>query len=233
MVEGPVFTPAADSAGGRLLDIRFDVPEVLWPWSGYLGILIRVRSEGQGFQGEAAGEISFTVETPSPSGPLRSTVRAPLKASPGSASALFEPCGAPSAAAVFTVFAITALPCATAQCIPRRSTSVCLCPAPHTSPRVIGSAPLQARIIPTPPRSKRVLWDQYHSAKYPAAYIPKDTLEARSDTLDWHGDHPHTNFHELFNDLVRRGAAAAEVPGCFACPVLMHCSPVLSGCRPA
>jgi membrane-bound transcription factor site-1 protease len=23
----------------------------------------------------------------------------------------------------------------------------------------------------------------------------------RHDILDWHGDHPHTNYHEMFNAL--------------------------------
>ncbi|KAK9697678.1 hypothetical protein RND81_08G053300 [Saponaria officinalis] len=60
---------------------------------------------------------------------------------------------------------------------------------------------LRLSIIPTPTRSKRVLWDQFHSIKYPPGYIPRDSLDVRNDILDWHGDHLHTNFHTTFNML--------------------------------
>ncbi|MFS7982472.1 putative site-1 protease [Helianthus anomalus] len=56
-------------------------------------------------------------------------------------------------------------------------------------------------VIPTPSRSVRVLWDQFHSIKYPPGYIPRDSLDVRNDILDWHGDHLHTNFHIMFNML--------------------------------
>lgn len=60
---------------------------------------------------------------------------------------------------------------------------------------------LKLKVIPTPPRAKRVLWDQFHSIKYPPGYIPRDSLDVRNDILDWHGDHLHTNFHIMFNML--------------------------------
>ncbi|KAL5729233.1 site-1 protease [Ranunculus cassubicifolius] len=60
---------------------------------------------------------------------------------------------------------------------------------------------LKLKVIPTPPRSKRILWDQFHSIKYPPGYIPRDSLDVRNDILDWHGDHLHTNFHIMFNML--------------------------------
>ncbi|XP_076896100.1 subtilisin-like protease SBT6.1 isoform X1 [Bidens hawaiensis] len=60
---------------------------------------------------------------------------------------------------------------------------------------------LKLKVIPTPPRSVRVLWDQFHSIKYPPGYIPRDSLDVRNDILDWHGDHLHTNFHIMFNML--------------------------------
>jgi membrane-bound transcription factor site-1 protease len=34
---------------------------------------------------------------------------------------------------------------------------------------------LQLKVVPTPERSKRVLWDQFHSIKYPPGYIPRDS----------------------------------------------------------
>lgn len=54
------------------------------------------------------------------------------------------------------------------------------------------TAPLRVTVVERPPREKIVLWDQYHSIKYPPAYIPSDG--SSSDMLDWHGDHLHTNF---------------------------------------
>lgn len=79
--------------------------QVLWPWSGGLGIYVRVRPEGAQFTGEAEGVIEFTV------------VSASL---PGDAS-------------------------------PERSSTV--------------QVPFKARIVPTPPRHQRVLWDQFHSIR--------------------------------------------------------------------
>nr|XP_016477680.1 PREDICTED: subtilisin-like protease SBT6.1 [Nicotiana tabacum] len=60
---------------------------------------------------------------------------------------------------------------------------------------------LKLQVIPTPQRSARILWDQFHSIKYPPGYIPIDSLDIRNDMLDWHGDHLHTNFHSLFDML--------------------------------
>ncbi|KAK2985316.1 hypothetical protein RJ640_024312, partial [Escallonia rubra] len=64
---------------------------------------------------------------------------------------------------------------------------------------------LKLKVVPTPPRSMRVLWDQFHSIKYPPGYIPRDSLDVRNDILDWHGDHLHTNFHIMFNMLREAG----------------------------
>ncbi|KAJ9548716.1 hypothetical protein OSB04_021259 [Centaurea solstitialis] len=60
---------------------------------------------------------------------------------------------------------------------------------------------LKLKVVPTPPRSMRVLWDQFHNIRYPPGYVPRDSLTVRDDILDWHGDHLHTNFHIMFNTL--------------------------------
>ncbi|KAF6140509.1 hypothetical protein GIB67_020518 [Kingdonia uniflora] len=60
---------------------------------------------------------------------------------------------------------------------------------------------LKLKVVPTLPRAKSILWDQYHSIKYPPRYIPRDSLEVRNDILDWHGDYLHTNFHVMLNML--------------------------------
>ncbi|XP_024539020.1 subtilisin-like protease SBT6.1 isoform X2 [Selaginella moellendorffii] len=61
--------------------------------------------------------------------------------------------------------------------------------------------PVRVPVIPTPPRARRILWDQFHSIRYPPGYIPRDSLDVRNDILDWHADHLHTNFHAMFDAL--------------------------------
>ncbi|XP_020286864.1 membrane-bound transcription factor site-1 protease isoform X2 [Pseudomyrmex gracilis] len=65
--------------------------------------------------------------------------------------------------------------------------------------------PLQAKVIPTPPRHKRILWDQYHNLRYPPGYFPRDDLRVKNDPLDWNGDHIHTNFKEMYQHLRNAG----------------------------
>ena len=48
---------------------------------------------------------------------------------------------------------------------------------------------MKIKIIPTPPRSKRILWDQYHNLRYPSGYFPRDDLKVKNDPLDWKADH--------------------------------------------
>jgi len=67
------------------------------------------------------------------------------------------------------------------------------------------TVPVTFSIIPKPPRAKRILWSQYHSVRYPPGYVPRDSLDVKSDILDWHGDHPHTNFHKMYDYLVSSG----------------------------
>ncbi|MGH0172896.1 UNVERIFIED_CONTAM: hypothetical protein FKN15_064358 [Acipenser sinensis] len=65
--------------------------------------------------------------------------------------------------------------------------------------------PVKVKIIPTPPRSKRVLWDQYHNLRYPPGYFPRDNLRMKNDPLDWNGDHIHTNFRDMYQHLRSMG----------------------------
>uniref|UniRef100_A0A1D1ZCL4 Membrane-bound transcription factor site-1 protease n=1 Tax=Anthurium amnicola TaxID=1678845 RepID=A0A1D1ZCL4_9ARAE len=76
---------------------------------------------------------------------------------------------------------------------------------------------LKIRVVPTPPRSKRILWDQFHNIKYPPGYIPRDSLDVRNDILDWHGDHLHTNFHIMFNMLIDAGFYIETLGSPFTC----------------
>ncbi len=60
-------------AGGRLLHVSFEWSDVLWPWSGYLALYIRVRPEGAAFEGPASGTVQLAVV--SPPGPGESAPR--------------------------------------------------------------------------------------------------------------------------------------------------------------
>ena len=53
---------------------------------------------------------------------------------------------------------------------------------------------VKAKIIPTPVRQQRLLWDQFHNLRYPSGYFPRDDLKQKNEPLDWHADHIHTNF---------------------------------------
>ncbi|XP_073296647.1 subtilisin-like protease SBT6.1 [Primulina huaijiensis] len=76
---------------------------------------------------------------------------------------------------------------------------------------------LKLKVAPTPARSVRILWDQFHSIKYPPGYIPRDSLDVRNDILDWHGDHLHTNFHIMFNMLRDAGYYVETLGSPFTC----------------
>ena len=73
--------------------------------------------------------------------------------------------------------------------------------------------PLAVRVVPPPPRKRRLLVDQWHSLAYPPAYLPRDNLAVTDEMLDWNGDHMHTNFRELFMGLRSRGYFV-ETLGC-------------------
>mmetsp|Transcript_40415 Transcript_40415/g.102302 ORF Transcript_40415/g.102302 Transcript_40415/m.102302 type:complete len:1225 (-) Transcript_40415:14-3688(-) len=79
------------------------------------------------------------------------------------------------------------------------------------------SVPVKVNIIPTPPREQRVLWDQFHSIRYPPGYIPRDNLDVHADILDWHGDHPHTNFKDMYNFLTDAGYFVEVLGRPFTC----------------
>lgn len=65
--------------------------------------------------------------------------------------------------------------------------------------------PIRASIIPTPPKHKRLLWDQFHNLRYPPGYFPRDNLRMKTDPLDWNADHIHTNFKDMYTHLRASG----------------------------
>ncbi|CAN0119180.1 unnamed protein product, partial [Heterosigma akashiwo] len=60
-------------------------------------------------------------------------------------------------------------------------------------------------------------WDQFHSVRYPSGYLPRDALGGERDLLDWHQDHPHTNFGALFEALVGQGYYVEVLQADYTC----------------
>jgi len=153
LVDTPVWKQGKN---GHLLELLFTYPESIWPWSGNLGVSIRVSPKGAHTDDIAEGLIEFTIRSP-----------------PGPGEMKF------------------------------RNTTIQL--------------PLKVKIIPTPPRHKRILFDQFHNLRYPSGYFPRDALWVKNEPFDWNGDHPHTNFKDMYTFLRSRGYFV-EVLGCpFTC----------------
>ena len=79
--------------------------------------------------------------------------------------------------------------------------------------RSLITIPVKVAVVATPPRSRRLLWDQFHNLRYPAGYFPRDNLRMKQDPLDWNGDHIHTNFRDMYASL-RSAGYYLEVLGC-------------------
>lgn len=77
--------------------------------------------------------------------------------------------------------------------------------------------PIKANVVPPPAKEKRLLWDMYHSMRYPPGYVPRDSLAETKDMLDWLGDHPHTNYHMLFRELINAGFVIDILDQPFSC----------------
>jgi membrane-bound transcription factor site-1 protease len=76
----PVWSPTVDA--GHLLDIQFTYSDVIWPWTGFVGLHLRIKPEGSTHAGIIHGNISFTVVSPPARGedrPRRSLCVLPLK----------------------------------------------------------------------------------------------------------------------------------------------------------
>jgi membrane-bound transcription factor site-1 protease len=141
IVRPPTWIPAEK---GDFLEISFTHSEYLWPWSGWLGLHMRVSPKAAKWSGVAQGLVEFTVQSP-----------------PGQG---------------------------------------------ETSPRIqTVRLPVKVHVTPTPSRTKRILWDQFHNLRYPSGYLPRDALHLKQEPFDWNGDHPFTNFRDLFNHLRAAG----------------------------
>ncbi|KAJ3449663.1 membrane-bound transcription factor site-1 protease [Anaeramoeba flamelloides] len=77
--------------------------------------------------------------------------------------------------------------------------------------------PIKIEIIPTPPKERRILWDQYHNLNYPSGFFPSDDLSITNDQLDCRGDHIHTNFRTLYTYLRANGFYVEVLNNPFTC----------------
>lgn len=59
-LEGPpTWTP--QTTEDDILDFVFTFSDILWPWSGFIGMYITVKDSASTWRGQVLGEISFTV----------------------------------------------------------------------------------------------------------------------------------------------------------------------------
>ena len=52
---------------------------------------------------------------------------------------------------------------------------------PYPQPTSTVIVPVRVRVVPTPPRNRRLLLDLYHNLRYPPAYLPRDNLAVRRE----------------------------------------------------
>lgn len=129
---------------GDHIELSFAYPALLWPWTGYLSVHIRVAESAAEWGGIAEGIIRLKIRSPPGVGEVANREQ-------------------------------------------------------------ILELPLKLEIIPQPPAKKRILWDQFHSLRYPSGYFPRDSLKNQNQPFDWNGDHIHTNFNLLYNYLRKEG----------------------------
>lgn len=60
--------------------------------------------------------------------------------------------------------------------------------------------PILCKIIPTPPRQQRILYDLFHSLRFPSGYLPRDSLKSTPQP-EWRTDHIHTNLRDIYLHL--------------------------------
>lgn len=65
-----------------IVQVGFSYSSVLWPWSGYLAVVITPAKKAESWEGIAQGHVSLTVVSPpqeSDIEPRRSTIKLPVR----------------------------------------------------------------------------------------------------------------------------------------------------------
>eukprot|EP01112_Ceratiomyxa_fruticulosa_P020600 TRINITY_DN7060_c0_g1_i1.p1 TRINITY_DN7060_c0_g1~~TRINITY_DN7060_c0_g1_i1.p1 ORF type:complete len:1132 (+),score=259.75 TRINITY_DN7060_c0_g1_i1:307-3702(+) len=158
IIDGPLFIAGKN---GERIQVHFEYPDVIWPWTGYLAVYISVTQDSMAWEGVVEGVISLTILSP-----------------PG-----LDKDGKKEVTARTQVLEL----------------------------------PLRVRVVPTPPRNLRILWDQFHNLRYPSGYFPRDALDVKDEPFDWNGDHIHTNFKDLYLNLRSWGYYVETIGGPLTC----------------
>ena len=85
----------------------------------------------------------------------------------------------------FSLFQSTSLPLSLSLCLPPPSTHIQSSSSGGETLQSQVHLPIKVSVVPTPPRHRRILWDQFHNLRYPAGYFPRDNLRMKNDPLDW------------------------------------------------
>lgn len=87
------------------------------------------------------------------------------------------------------------------------------CLAPSELPANARPRPARPRLRPRLPARLPIQTSPPVHARAPRLVPPPSSLQVRHDILDWHGDHPHTNFHDLYDSLRLVGPGAVDISG--------------------
>ena len=160
--------------------LSFTYSSVLWPWSGYLAVSLSVTKEAMAYSGDAKGHVLITVSSQSVSEAeeLGTNIR--------SSTLVY------AVECAYHLYNVTLGSRVSCKNVYWRPFVCSVSPAASAQETTDGEdqistikLPVRVVIAPTPPRSKRILWDQFHNLRYPSGYFPRDNLKMKNDPLDW------------------------------------------------
>ena len=209
------------TSNGFALDVSFDWSQTLSPWGGYLGVRLLVSPIAATWDGVVEGFIEVSLEDD------RMATEAAAKAERGGGAETADGgkvgarvrgrrASGKDLAGEQALLSLLERADSLAHSLPttprrvpgsssaetRRRGSRCPGGGGKDSIRI----PVVVRVVPTPPRQARLLFDLFHSSAYPNGFYPNDELEQQSmELMDWHGDHPYTNYRSLLHSLQDRG----------------------------
>ena len=209
------------TSGPDLLEVGAAAPDTLWPWVGHLSLWVRARAATCAATATVEGFLTLTVRPASVDADVARArgcgrgVRLGVEAlgpvlgawaavSPGHCCWRCE--RAPRCQRwVWHEGNASCTALSDAWHSRRAPGAVSGVPVRVHATELSVALPLRVRVVPRPPRARRLLWDQYHNIQYPAGYVPRDNLDTRRLLFDSHGDHPHTNFRAVWDHLRAKG----------------------------
>jgi hypothetical protein len=193
--------------GGATVPLRVeciypDLDDDMWPWVGWIGLSLTVSDNASTFTGTVSGTVKILVSSPPGKGVYISFAHSSRPAPPPPHPPLTRASTPPGLIRAASFTRITGE-------LKRRSS--------------IASVRLTQHIVPTPPREKRVLWDQFHNMGFPpvlkehGGFPPRDSLEVFGDNLDWNGDHLFSNHRGVYAHLRKAGYFIEVLDLAFTC----------------